>query len=230
MIYFVNFACKETVPVAGIYPISHVSIVERDGEKIYYSWGDNGVSHIRVLNLSGAEIASSSISYLKDGMSCSMFGVNYKFFFDNTSGGLRVTKLEAMKGGALFYSVDYGYDEQGRIGMALLEKSGESEGDGDTRIDIYYHSDKVEVSDNGINGGFFTIPLSSEDNTGNVCNVVDFSGSQRTSEYIFNYYFYYMNIFGKPVDKLPAVDEIVREDADNASSKLLKVGKYSYSY
>jgi hypothetical protein len=73
-------------------------------------------------------------------------------------------------------------------------------------------------------GRQYSIDLSNEENTGYVCNVFGYVNAPLTNQYVINPDLYFLNIYGKPIDKLPGGHEIVR------SGKTLRVGTHIYEY
>jgi hypothetical protein len=223
-------SCKEIITDAPVNSIARISSFERDFETTCFSYDNNTVRSIIVLDEYGSKKQQSSINYSSVGISCNLHGVSYSITPDNTRGGWRVKNLLAVKNNALFYRVEYFYDELGRLSSAHIEKSGEASGSNPyVTISLNYSDDRVIVSDDGIGGGTYTIMLSEEANVDNVCNVLDFAESKRLSEYVMNPDFYYLNIFGTPVSKLPAEEEI-KWEGEGDSRRLVEIGKYKYNY
>jgi len=170
--------------------------------------------------------SESKIEYLLTTIRCEVNGITYEIFLDNTRGGARAKEVTARVNGALLNNVEYFYDDQNRIEKACYERlGGVDDGGPKIRWIIYTYNgnDIIEVDDAGTN---YTLNLSSEENTGSVCNVLDFSGAPISTQYIINPDLYYLNIYGKPVGYLPQGQTIER----NSSNNLTRVGKYRYEY
>ena len=211
---------EESLPVT-YYPISKVSRLERDSIVTLMIYGNSGLSEYNMY-INNALAYKGSVWYTPSSIKCLMDGIQYDFQLANTKGVSRVESLTASRGNAKLYNVQYWFeDPEGRVSLARV--------DGIEGIPAYisykYEGNKIFIKERALD---FTIELSSDDNLGYVCNVMDFAqGAYLTSQYVFNSDFYFLNIFGTPINKLPLGQEFeVSED----NQRLLRVGKFSYEY
>jgi len=214
-------SCEEgSVPIK-FYPISKVSRLERDSVVTLMKYNNLGLSEYNVY-INNVFAYSGNIQYKPSNIVCMMNGIRYDFQLANTKGVSRVESLTASMNDALLYKVQYMKfeDSEGRLTLARV--------DGIDREPAYiaykYEGNKITVQERT---QYYTIDLSSDDNLGYVCNVMGLTGPDLTSKYVFNPDFYFLNIYGTPINKLPLGHEVEMSE-DN--QRLLRVGKYLFEY
>jgi len=209
----------ENSVVVPTYSIAKITSVEADEAITFLTYGDRGLSEF-TFNRNGDYAGKATVQYLPTGLTCAIDGIQYDIQYGNTHGTFRAEEITAKKDGVMTYRVDYTYDEEGRIKMAAIN--------GISSVVIYteyaYENNKIKIDDYGHK---YELDLSSEENTGNVCNVFGFveTPTNYTTQYVINPTLYYLNIYGVPVSKLP-----VNQDVEREGSRLVKVGKYRYTY
>ncbi|MDR2914323.1 MAG: hypothetical protein LBV74_05775 [Tannerella sp.] len=209
--------CDESSLELPYYPLAQVSMCERDSVKTLMTYGGQGVSEYSLLE-HGSLICTANVRYSASNIHCTIKGISYDIKLANTKGACRVEEVLAKINGAQLYRVLYFYDESGRLKQASIE--------GVSTQQVYthytYEGNTIIIDDVGIE---YKIELSSEDNTGNVCNVLDYADAPYTSNYVINPDLYFLNIYGTPVSKLPRGHEVAFN-----KEKLSRVGKYYYEY
>lgn len=212
-------SCDEGSLEIPFYEFSKVSKCERDSIKTLMTYNNKELSQYEVLVYDNL-VCNGYVSYTTTTISCSIKGIDYKIHYDNTRGGFRAETVKAYKDGALFYEVEYEYDTQGRLWRARLG--------GVEHVQVFahytYEEDAIVIDDVGTP---FRIELSSRENIGYVCNVLDYADAPYTSTYIINPDLYFLNIYGAPVKRLPA-GNVVEMCAEN--KQITRVGKYTYEY
>ena len=212
-------SCHENLPEKPVYNFAKVTKCERDFITMQISYNQNGLSEFKYFEYNEFKSASV-VRYVPGNIYCSINGLDYEISLSNTKGGAVVEEVKAKRGNALEHAVQYWYDDQNRLKTARV--------DGQDAKAVYtnykYEADRVIVEEGGHN---FPIELSSSNNLGNVCNVLDFAGARLTSKYVVNPDLYFLGIYGAPISKLPQGQEVEYTE-DN--QKLLRVGKYSYEY
>ena len=213
---------EESLPVA-FYPISKVSRLERDSVVTLMKYGNAGLSEYNMY-IHNSLAYKGDVWYTPSSVKCLMNGIQYDFQLANTKGVSRVESLTASMGNAKLYSVQYYFEEpEGRITGARID----GVEDKPCYVKYKYVGNRVIIEERG--WAPYEIELSSIDNLGYVCNVLDFAGAEYSSKYVINSDFYFLNIYGTPIKNLPQLpqDEIeISED----NQRLLRVGKYSYDY
>ena len=212
-------SCEDPLPVLPIYELAKVTKCERDSITTQISYNQNGLSEYTYY-VYDSKKSQMGVKYTPGNIYCSINGLDYEIVLSNTRGGAVVEELKAKRGNALEFSVQYRYDEKNRLKLAHIS-GGEAQA---VYTNYYYEGNRVIVEEGGHH---FPIELSSADNLGNVCNVLDFAGASLTSKYVMNADLYFLNIFGAPIGKLPQGQE-VEYTGDN--QKLSRVGKYRYEY
>ncbi len=214
-------SCEEKVPYIPVYPMSKVTVLERDSIKTFMSYVNSRVNEYKLF-VNDRQVSGATVFYFVNRIHCTINGIRYDIELDNTSGGIRAKQVVASINGTPMYSVYYqSYDKtDGRLTLARVDGVNSES----TYVTIKYEGDQISVFHNGI---YHYIDLSPTENIGNVCNVLDFAGSSLVSNYLINPDLYFLNIYGAPINKLPAGQEIVLSD-DN--QRVLKVGKYTYEY
>ncbi|MDR3251313.1 MAG: hypothetical protein LBT42_06600 [Tannerella sp.] len=218
---FLVAGCEETIEELTYYPIARIATLERDSLKTVLSYDELGLSGMNFY-VYDTFVGQAVVQHKPNSMNCTINGVYYEIKFANTHGAMRAETITAYVGGVKNYTVNYHYDTSGRINQADFQKY--ETGKNTVSYNVYtYEGNAVVISDEN---GVHRLELSSEENTGNVCNVLDFAGASITSEYIINPDLYYLNIYGAPIRTLPAGQEIGRTQ----NNELSRVGKYRYSY
>jgi|GEM_PF-2384695 len=215
-------SCDDSTPEAPYFPFSKVTKLEREDIKMYMSYDNTRLTAYKLF-VNDNQVSSSSVTYKPDKIHCVINGIRYDIELDNVKGTNRAKSVEASKNGVPVHYVYFNkYDELGRVSLVRV--------DGIPGSPIYisykYEGNKITVFDGGV---YYTLELSSEDNKGYVCNVLDFAGSPITSSYVINPDLYFLNIYGTPVGKLPKLPEDEIEYSED-NQRLLRVGKYSYEY
>lgn len=218
----VFYGChEETTEAVPPYTITKVSKCERDNIEMYMWYNSMGLSDYKLYE-NGVLISSSTVNYKPGIIKCSIRGINYEIFLANTKGGFRIETLKASDGNTVLYTVDYSFDKDNRLEKALISGSllGNPGKPESVWVTYKYEGNKITVSDGG------SVELSTEENVGNVCNVLDFAGSPNTSTYVINPDLYFLKIYGTPISKLPRDQEVSYTD----NNQLSRVGKYYYEY
>ena len=209
----------ESLPLPT-YEIAKVLKCERDSITTIMSYGKEGVIDYHQY-IHGDSRGKSGVRYTLGTIHCTINGIEYNIQLSNTKGSSRMESLEARISGAILYSVKYSFDDQNRLVQALVG--------GVLKTPVYvtykYSGNSIIINDGS--GSNHTLTLSSDKNLGNVCNVLDFSGSWLTSNFVMNPDLYFLNIYGAPIANLPADQEIEYTDDHQ---RLKRVGKYTYDY
>ena len=215
------FSCEEKSIEIPYYPFSHVSICERDSIKTIMSYGlDNRLSGYDIY-MHDSYLCRASIKYTASSIYCVIDDLAYNIQLFNTRGGLRAENIRVSTlSGSLLYYLTYEYDDEGRVWRVRLDGVGYKS--------IYnhytYEGNTIIIDDAGIE---YRLELSSEENTGYVCNVLDCAEAPITSQYVINPYLYFLNIYGTPIKNLPSKHEVKRYSNKNVSH----VGeKYYFEY
>ena len=215
---FMVVSCDDSSPEVPSFKISPIAKYEKDSKATYLFYHEGRITELRSY-VDGTLVSSSYVNYNPSGITCSVKGIDYSIKWDATLGGARATSVEARIGGALYYRVEYlAYDAEGRLVLASIEREG-----GPYYVSYKYNESSVVIDEGSF--GQYEIPLSSEENVGNVCNVLDYANAPNTSEYVINPDLYYLNIYGAPVKYLPSGHRVERSDGN-----LSQVGEYFYEY
>ena len=211
-------SCGEGSIEVPYVPVAKVSSYEKDSVRTLMGYGEKGLSTYDVY-INDAKVSSSAVSYSAGKIYCMIDGIAYDINLHNTRGGIRVETVHAATPeGARLFNVEYWYDAEGRLEMARV--------DGVATIPIYchykYENNTITVDDFGTD---YILNLSSEKNIGYVCNVLDFSNAPITSTYVINPNLYFLNIYGVPVENLPAGQTV-----ELSGNNLSRVGNYYYKY
>ena len=214
-------SCDEKSLEITYYPFSRVVNCKRDTLKTIMAYGnDNRLSKFNVY-VHDTIVDSSYVKYTSSTINCVINDIAYSIQLSNTLGGVRAEFINAttLSGSRLFY-IEYSYDDAGRLCKARL--------DGVDTKPIYnhyiYEGNTIIIDDAGTE---YRLELSSDDNLGYVCNVLDYASAPITSQYIINSDLYFLNIYGTPVGKLPYGYKVER---CNNNLNLSRVGKYYYEY
>ena len=216
------FSCNESVLELPVYQYAKVTKCERDSIKMLMSYGSRGLSEFSFYvhdNLKSKKV----VNYSKPGIIiCEIDGVTYEIELSNTKGGSRAESVKATINGAMYFSVNYTFDNDNRLKIAQINADGES-----IYANYFYEGNTLTIKEKW---ELPKIELSDRDNIGYVCNVWGFAeASSKTAKYVFHPDLYFLNIYGKPIDKLPVLPpEQVVYTEDN--QKLSQVGKYYYDY
>lgn len=210
--------CDEGSLEIPSYQFSHVSKCERDSVKTLMTYGSKGLSEYNMYVYDNL-VCKTNVSYSSSRISCTIHGVSYDIQLANTKGGARAESVMATVNKARLYSILYRYDTEGRLVQADIE------GVADNVVYTHYKYDGNTIIIDDV-GTEYRINLSSEDNIGYVCNVLDYADAPYTSKYVINPDLYFLNIYGTPVSKLPYGHDVVFCDG----KKLSRVGKYYYEY
>jgi hypothetical protein len=214
---FSVIACDEASEKVSFYDMSPISRFEnKTARTIMYHNGRN----VNEFNLyeQDALISTTNVSYRADGIFCTLNGIQYHIQPDNVLGATRARLITATKGGGLFYETEYFYINE-RLAYAKVNAPEEPESP--FQINFSYNESQVKIQELGIE---YTIELCDEENTGYACNILGYAETPLTPQYVINPNLYFLNIYGRPVEKLPSGCEIVR------SEKTMRVGKYFYEY
>ena len=213
--------CEEKSVEIEYYPISKVSKYGRDTNMTNISYGsDNRISGYNIY-VKDSYAYSASVRYGSGSIYYTANNLVYNIQLSNTRGGIRAESIRvATLEGAALYLIEYEYDDEGRMWRVRLNGIGPEP--------IYnhykYEGNTIIIDDAGTE---YRLQLSSEDNTGFVCNVLDFAGAPYTSQYVINPDLYFLNIYGAPIKYLPAGTDVKRY----SNSNLSHVGeKYYYEY
>ncbi|MDR3309391.1 MAG: hypothetical protein LBS80_05505 [Tannerella sp.] len=212
-------SCNEESPEIPVYDMVRLSEYQMDTLRTVFNYNQNGLTGFDHYE-DGILKEHAYLEYRATNICYVSAGITHTLEFFPSKGGLRVQYDRATIGDAELYYLEYQYDAEGRLHQAYYAA---------TRtaplwvIFTYTGDNSIEIDEQGQK---YTISLSSEDNTGYVCNVLGFPETAYTSRYIINPDLYYLGIYGKPVGKLPANQAVRR----NSNSGLAGVGKYSYTY
>jgi len=217
--FVVFFSCDDPVEPIPYFPMAKVSKVERDSVMTLLSYKNKELSGFSIY-INDVFTGNAYVNYKSGSISCTMNNVRYDIELSNTKGGVRAASVRASMNGNTYYIIHYvRFDEQGRLTTAQVDGV-----DGQSRYTNYYYEGNTVFVEEG--GHRFPIELSSFDNVGYVCNVLDFANAPLTSKYVINPDLYFLNIYGTPVSKLPQGQEIEY----TANNELRQVGKYFYEY
>lgn len=219
LVSIVFVGCDEGSLEIPYYQFSKVSKCERDSVKTLMRYGNWGLSSYEV-HVHNNPVSVAQVNYATSSIYCTINDINYNIHLDNTRGGIRAECIQASKGGSELYSIEYSYDEFSRISLAKIQGLG----DAVIYASYQYQDNAVLINDAGVP---YRIELSSEKNIGYVCNVLDFTDAPYTSNYVINPDLYYLNIYGAPIEWLPAGYDVAF--CEN-NTNIVKVGKYSYDY
>ena len=221
------FSCGgEIVEEIPVYPIAKVSKCERGSLTMTMSYKNTDLSYYHLYE-NNVLVSSSPVRYTPGIIKCSMMGIDYEIQLKNTRGAFLVESVKATEtvNGKIstLYLVQYWFDEENRLKEACIN--------GIETIPIWtnyeYEGNAVVINDFG---DMHRIELSAAENLGYVCNVLDFGGARYTSEYIINPVFYFLNIYGKPIGKLPQLPQGEEVIYSEDNTKIVSIGKYSYEY
>ena len=221
-LFFITFlGCEEKSMEIPYYEFSLVSKYKKESIVAFMDYNsDNRLSEFNIY-VNESSIGRSPVKYTSSYISCTINDVMYHIQLSNTRGGIRAesVRVSTLEGVRLYY-IEYWYDDAGRVNKARL--------DGIDIMPIWnhykYEGNTIIIDDAGTE---YRLELSSEENLGYVCNVLDYANAPITSNYIFNPYLYFLKIYGTPVNMLPSGQEIVH---CNNNKNLSRVGKHYYEY
>jgi hypothetical protein len=216
-------SCKEEGIKIPFIQFERVKEFTRDSLHTYLEYGDQ-YGRLTLIQYHVRDVikSNSGVAYTSLGMICTIDTLMYNVKLDATIGGSRAIEISAKIGNAVVYYVEYQYDVSGRLSLAKIIKPDEGS---EEWISYKYNADNIEINEGGT---IYSIPLSTEENTGYVCNVYAFAEAPLTNKYIINPELYFLNIYGAPVEKLPAGQTIERVGSND--NRLSRVGKYYYKY
>ena len=213
--------CDEASIEIPYYSFSRIAKYERDSLRTTLSYGSDSRLSEYVMYVNDSLICNVYVRYTPSFINCIINDYVYNIQLSNTLGGARAESIEVTSlSGSKLHTIVYEYDDDGRLWRARLDGV-------DTRP-IYnhykYEGNTIIIDDAGSE---YRLELSSEDNLGYVCNVLDYADAPITSKYIINPDLYFLNIYGAPVGKLPYGHIVTR---CNNNKNLSRVGKYHYEY
>lgn len=220
-------SCKEGGEKVPFIQFEHVKEFTRDSLRTYmeYEGMYNRLSLIRYQVEENIR-SSSSVTYTAQGMICTIDTLTYDVKLAATVGGSRAFSVTASIKDATVYYVEYQFDAAGKLTLAKVIIPGDNNGAGSEQwVSYNYTADNIEINEGN---AIYNIPLSTEENTGYVCNAYAFAEAPLTNRYIINPDLYFLNIYGMPVEQLPAGETIQRIGAND--SRLSRVGKFYYTY
>ena len=200
----------------------------REDYHTYMAYGDMyGRISQYVYQVGQNVISNSNVVYTSSGFTCLIDSFMYDVILTITTGGARASSMSVYSGNAIYFYVEYQYDEIGRLHLAKLIRPGDSNGKGsEIWISYTYTENSITIKEGQ---AFYEISLSdTEENTEYVCNIFAFSDAPLTTTYIINPELYFLNIYGMPIGKLPAGQAVDR--VSNTDLRLSRVGKYYYKY
>jgi hypothetical protein len=223
---FLIIACDESSERISAYDMFPVSRYEKETEpdrteRILMSHNDRNVREFKLYD-GDLLTCTANVFYRADGIVCTLNDIQYHIEPDNVLGGSRARKITASKNGALYYEVEYFYANE-RLVSAQISVSGDSKSPYYTSYS--YDDSRITINESS-GGNSHEIKLCNEENTGYAYNVLGHTHAETslTSQYVINPALYFLNLYGKPVEKLPDGHEIER------SGKTMRVGKHLYEY
>jgi len=214
-------SCEEQSQEIEYFPFTQVSKCERDSIRTNLAYNsDDRLSGFSTY-VFDSYVFSGNVRYSSGSIYCTVGEVAYSIQLSNTRGGIRAESIKVTTlSGSLLYFLEYAYHEDGRLKMARLDG-----------VDPYqpifcnykYEGNTIIIDDAGTE---YRLELSSEENSGYVCNVLDYAEAPITSQYIINPDLYFLNIYGTPIKYLPVGHEVKRY----SNKALSRVGRYSYEY
>jgi len=215
-------ACSKTsleVPYFEMRPVSKYQIDSLTLTMSYHNtnYNSNVAEYNRYIynNLSSKAV----VIYKGDNIQCAIDSVAYTILWDRIRGGVRVSELNATIKGAQYFNTSYLYDEDGRMVSAMVNVQG-----GPYFANFKYDPAFIEIYIYGPSYEMHRIDLSGEENTGYVCNVLAYPESQFLNKYVIIPEFYFLNIFGAPISRLPGGFPITR------TSNSIRVGNHYYEF
>jgi len=222
IISLIIVSCNEASEPIPYVPIAKVSGYEKDSVRAHMRYGNLGLSTYDMY-INDSHVSSSDVKYSPGSIYCVINGIAYSIKLSNSRGGVRAESVNATttEGSRLFY-VEYWYDSLGRLDMARVDGVAEKP----AYCHYSYEANSIIIDDFGTE---YKLDLSSEENIGYVCNVIDYSGAPLTSTYIINPNLYFLNIYGTPSEKLPKGHTVTRSGSGD-NMRLSRVGRYYYEY
>lgn len=214
------FSCGEKLEEVPVNTISQISTFEKESVRLHFTYANSRISGFdKIID----DIAyRTNVYYDRPGqIHCEINGIEYEIQFANTRGGYRAETVTASRNHGSLYSVEYEYDKQGRIAQARIDGVGNIP----YYVKIKYEANSIEVNDAST---IHRIELSSVDNAGKVCNVLDYAGGHYTSNYVINPDLYFLNIYGVSIDKLPLLPQ--EEIEYDSNQRLTRVGNCYFTY
>jgi hypothetical protein len=222
LICFSVVSCNESGQEIPVYDMRLVSKYERDALTTHMSNDGKKITGYTV-DENNTYKYTATVAYKTGSIYCEMDGVHYLVGFDNTIGGSRVKELTATVDNALYYKVIYFYDDLG--GGRLSGTEVNVAGGTNTYYTTYeYTGSSIIIREKMTEDRRYEIALGDEENTGYIYNVLGNSEAPLTAQYVFNPELYFLNIYGRPVDKLPQGLAVER------SGNTMRVDKHYYEY
>jgi hypothetical protein len=211
-------ACNESAERVSFYDMHPVSRYERGSLRTMMSHNERRNVNKYELYEEDSLTCVAHVAYRADGIICTLNDIQYHVQPDNVLGATRVRMVTANKDGALHHEAEYFYYNE-RLAYVRVNAPGVPESP--FQVNFYYDNEQVTIQEPG---GSYTMDLSSEENTGYACNVLGCLEAPLTNRYVIHPELYFLNIYGRPIDKLPGGHEIIRSD------KTLSVGTHTYEY
>jgi hypothetical protein len=216
-------SCEEGGSEIPFIRIEHVKEFTRDSLRTYMEYGGEYDRPMLIqYQVEDVIRSNSGILYTSLGMTCTIDALTYNIKLQ-LNGGSRALEISANIGNSVVYYVEYYYDVSGRLYQAKIIRPAEGS---EEWVSYQYNADNIEINENG--RALYSIPLSTEENTGYVCNAYAFTEAPLTNRYVINPDLYFLGIYGIPVEKLPAGQIIERVGSND--SRISRVGKYYYKY
>lgn len=214
---FSVIACDEASERVSYYDMFPISRFENETARTVMYHNERNVTEFQLYE-DESPICTAKVFYKADGIFCTLNDIQYHIQPDNVLGATRARMITANKGNRLYYETEYFYINE-RLAYAKVSAPGVPESP--FQINFLYNDSHVIIQELGID---YIIELCDEDNTGYACNVLGYAETPLASQYVIDPNLYFLNIYGRPVEKLPGGSKIVR------SGKTLRVGKYFYEY
>ena len=214
--------CDDASLEIPYYQFSRITKYERDSIRTTMSYNDDNRLSEYGMYVNDSLTCKVNVRYTPSSIICVINDYVYNIQLSSTLGGSRAESIlvTSLSGSRLQY-IEYEYDGEGRLWRARLDGV-------DPWHPIYnhyrYEGDTIIIDDAGTE---YRLELSTEENSGYVCNVLDYAEAPMTSQYVINPDLYFLNIYGAPIGKLPYGHVVTR---CNNNKNLSRVGKYHYEY
>jgi hypothetical protein len=211
-------ACNEMSEKISFYEMSPVSVFEREALRTVMYHNGRTVSKFELYE-DNTLTCIANVSYRADGIICTLNGIQYHIQPDNVLGATRAKIITAHKGSGFYFETEYFYINER---LAYAEVNAPEVPESPFRVNFFYDDSLITIQEVG--GRQYSTALCNEKNTGYACNVFEYVNAPLTNQYVINPDLYFLNIYGKPIDKLPDGHVIMR------SGKTLRVGTHIYEY
>ncbi|MDR0385640.1 MAG: hypothetical protein LBH60_06145 [Prevotellaceae bacterium] len=211
-------ACNETSEKVSFYDMYPVSIFERETFKTVMHYNGKNVSKFELYE-NNTLTCIADVFYRADGIVCNLNDIQYHVQPDIVLGATRAKIITANKGNGFYFQTEYFYINER---LAYAEVNAPDVPESPFQVNFFYKDSRITIQEAG--GRQYTIDLGNEENTGYACNVLGYINAPLTNQYVIIPELYFLNIYGKPVDKLPGGHEITR------SGKTLRVGTHTFEY